>query len=334
MCCMPKSSDTFGDLEKLQSYFQTEVVGILEAGPDGRIARVNRGFAKLLGYGEEQLIGKTFNDLTHPDDQTLGLEYLKRLNAGEISTCQFEKRYISKSGEVIPVLANVQAGARDSAGRPQWYVTFIVSLSEVRRVQGALSSLTAKHEHIYDKTVQVLARAVEARDPYTAGHQENVAALAVQIGERLGLDTNRLQGLFLAGVVHDIGKIAVPAEFLSKPTKLTALEWSFIQGHAETGYNILREVDTPWPLAEIVYQHHERLDGSGYPRGLSGGDIILEARIISVADTVDSMIKPRPFRRDLGKEATISALRSSVSSHRMDGDVVEACLSLPSAFGH
>ncbi len=260
---MRKNNDAFGDIEKLQSYFQTEVVGIVEAGPDGRFARVNRGFAKLVDYGEEELVGKTFNDLTDPDDQALSLEYLKRLNAGEISTCQFEKRYISKSGEVIPALTSVQAGKRDAAGQPQWYVTFIVSLSEVHRVQHALSSLTAKHAHIYDKTVQVLSRAVEARDPYTAGHQGNVAALAIQIGERLGLDTNRLQGLYLAGTVHDIGKIAVPTEFLSKPTKLTSLEWSFIQGHAETGYRILREVDTPWPLAEIVYQHHERLDGSG-----------------------------------------------------------------------
>jgi PAS domain S-box-containing protein len=325
-------NQTLDDIEKLQSYFQTEVVGILEAGPDGRIAKVNRGFAKLMGYAEEELVGKTFNAITDPQDQEVSLAHLERLNKGEINVCQFEKRYISKSGDALPVLVSVQAGKRDAAGRPQWYVTFVVSLSEVQRVQGALSSLTAKQEHIYDKTVHVLSRAVEARDPYTAGHQDNVAALAAQIGERLGLEKDRLQGLYLAGVVHDIGKIAVPIEFLTKSTKLTDLEWSYIQSHAETGYKILSEVDTPWPLAEIVYQHHERLDGSGYPRGLAGDDIILEARIISVADMVDSMVRPRPYRRELGEEVTTSTLRSAVARRTMDSDVVEACLSLPSTF--
>ncbi len=329
---MAQRDESIDDVQKLQSYFQTEVVGIIEAGPDGRIARINRGFVNLLGYSEEELLGQTFNSITDPQDQALSLSYLERLNSGEISVCQFEKRYISKAGKAVPVLTSVQAGKRDASGRPQWYVTFVVSLAEVHRAQNTLSMLAAKQEHIYGKTVQVLSRAVEARDPYTAGHQENVSALCVQIGERLTLDASRIQGLYLAGIVHDIGKISVPAEFLSKPTRLTPLEWSFIQNHAETGYNILREVDTPWPLAEIVYQHHERIDGSGYPRGLSGDDILLEARIIAVADTVDSMTKPRPYRRDVGAEAAISALRSGVADHAMDKDVVDACLSLRTVF--
>ena len=326
---MEKKSDSTEEIEKLQSYFQTEVVGILEAGPDGLIANANRGLAKLLGYTSQELIGRNFNDITDPRDRDLSLDYLNRLNKGDMDICQFEKRYISKAGEILPVLTSVQAGKRDSNGRPQWYVTFVVSLAEVKRVQGALSSLSLKQEHIYEKTVQVLARAVEVRDPYTAGHQENVAALAVRIGEKLGLSQDRLHGLYLGGVVHDIGKIAVPSEFLTKPTKLTDLERSYIQNHAEIGFQILREVETPWPLADMVHQHHERLDGSGYPCGISGSDIILEARIISVADTVDSMMKPRPYRRDLGQDATVSALRSAASKKIMDTDVVEACLSLP-----
>ena len=317
---MEKKSASTEEIEKLQSYFQTEVVGILEAGPEGLIANANRGLAKLLGYTPQELIGRNFNDITDPRDRDLSLDYLNRLNKGDMDICQFEKRYISKTGEILPVLTSVQAGKRDASGKPQWYVTFVVSLAEVKRVQGALSSLSLKQEHIYEKTVQVLARAVEVRDPYTAGHQENVAALAVRIGEKLGLTQERLHGLYLGGVVHDIGKIAVPSEFLTKPTKLTDLERSYIQNHAEIGFQILREVETPWPLAEMVHQHHERLDGSGYPRGISGSDVILEARIISVADTVDSMMKPRPYRRDLGQDATVSALRSAASKKIMDTD--------------
>jgi PAS domain S-box-containing protein len=325
--------ETYADIDKLQSYFQTEVVGILEAGPDGRITKVNRGFIKLVGYDEHELVGRTFVSITAPEDQATSLDYLERLNRGELNVCQFEKRYLSKTGDVLPVLTSVQAGKRDASGRPQWYVTFVVSLAEVQRVQSALSSLTQKHESIYDKTINVLARAVEARDPYTAGHQENVAAMAVKIGERLGLDEDRLQGLYLGATVHDIGKIAVPVEFLTKPTALNALEWSYIQSHVDTGYRILREVDAPWPLAEMVHQHHERLDGSGYPRGLVGAEIILESRIISVADTVDSMMKPRPYRSELGAEVTISTLKSAASERKFDHEVVEACLSLRAPFG-
>lgn len=319
------------DLEKLQSYFQTEVVGILETGADGRIARANRGFGKLLGYSPDDLVGQSFNEITHPDDRALSLAYLQRLNSGEINVCHFEKRYISRSGETLPVLMSIQAGKRDAKGKPQWYVAFVASLSEVYRAKAALSQLHAKQERIYDTTVQVLARAVEARDPYTAGHQGNVGNLAIKIGERLGFDNHRLQGLYLGGLVHDIGKISVPAEFLSKPTKLTPVEWAHIQSHAETGYRIVRDIETPWPLAEMVHHHHERLDGSGYPTGISGDRIILEARIIAVADTIDSMMKPRPYRRELGAEKTIKVLKEE-SGKRFDPEIVEACLNLPGLF--
>ena len=138
-------------------------------------------------------------------------------------------------------------------------------------------------------TINVMASAVEARDPYTAGHQIRSATLACAIAEEMGLSKDKIEGIRMAGSIHDIGKLSIPAEILTKPTKLTNLEFSLIKEHSSSGYEMLKHVESPWPLAQIVYQHHERMNGSGYPRNLKGDEIILEARILAVSDVVESM---------------------------------------------
>ncbi|MDD5168153.1 MAG: PAS domain S-box protein [Syntrophales bacterium] len=176
-------------------------------------------------------------------------------------------------------------------------------------------------------TIQVMVSAVEVRDPYTAGHQIRSADLARAIAMEMGLPQEKIEGIRLAGSIHDIGKLAVPAEMLSKPTKLTNIEFSLIKEHALKGYEMLKDVDSPWPLAQIVYQHHERMDGSGYPRNLKGNDILLEARILSVADVVESMASHRPYRPALGIDAALE----EISKNRgllYDPEVVDACLRL------
>lgn len=145
-------------------------------------------------------------------------------------------------------------------------------------------------------TVQALSLTVESRDPYTAGHQRRVAELSGILGRRLGLPEDRLKGMYLAAMVHDLGKISVPAEILSKPGKLSAIEMNLIKVHPQAGFEILKDTQFPWPIAQIILQHHERLDGSGYPHGLSGGEILLEARIIAVTDVVEAMCSHRPYR--------------------------------------
>jgi len=178
-----------------------------------------------------------------------------------------------------------------------------------------------------EQTVEAMAALVEQRDPYTAGHQRRVAALAEAIGRRMGLDENRLKGLHLGGVVHDIGKISVPMEILNRPGRLSQLEFAIIQGHAEAGYEILKGIDFPWPVAEMVRQHHERLDGSGYPRGLKADEILLESRILAVADVVEAMYSHRPYRPGLGIDTALAEIERGAGTW-YDPVVVEHCCRL------
>ena len=175
-----------------------------------------------------------------------------------------------------------------------------------------------------EDTIQAIAATVEMRDPYTAGHQRRVAQLAEAIAAKLGMLPERVHGIRLASTVHDIGKIGVPAEILSKPTRLMELEYRIVQEHAAMGFNIMKDISFPWPIAEIAHQHHERMDGSGYPQGLKGADILLEARIVAVADVIESMASHRPYRASLGMTAALD----EINRHRgvlYDEQVVDAC---------
>jgi putative nucleotidyltransferase with HDIG domain len=176
-----------------------------------------------------------------------------------------------------------------------------------------------------EQTIQAMASIIEMRDPYTAGHGRQVAAISVAIANKMGLDAERVHGLHLAAIVHDLGKIAVPAEILCKPSHLTPIEYQLVKTHVRIGYDVLRAVEFPWPIADIVHQHHERLDGSGYPEGLSGDTILLEAKILAVADVVDSMISHRPYRAGLGLEATLAEIQKH-SGQLYDPAVALACL--------
>ena len=183
------------------------------------------------------------------------------------------------------------------------------------------------------ETIAALASVTVIRDPYTAGHQQRVASLACAIAEEMGLPADTVDGIRVAGTLHDIGKIAVPAEILTKPGKLSELEFGVVKSHAETSYEILKEIEFQWPVAEIVYQHHERCDGSGYPRGLKGDEILLEARILAVADVVEAMSSHRPYRPALELEAALEEVESG-SGTLYDPEVCGASLRLFREKGH
>jgi putative nucleotidyltransferase with HDIG domain len=178
-----------------------------------------------------------------------------------------------------------------------------------------------------EATVAALASVVELRDAYTAGHQRRVSDLAVAIARAMGLSETKIHGLFLAAVLHDIGKIQVPAEILTKPGKLTSVEFQLIQAHSEAGASIVQGVDFPWPIADIVRQHHERLDGSGYPNRLEGDAIIDEAKILAVADVVEAMMSHRPYRAALGIDAALDEIAKG-RGVRYDAAAVDACVAL------
>jgi putative nucleotidyltransferase with HDIG domain len=182
-------------------------------------------------------------------------------------------------------------------------------------------------EKAMDGVVHALSLVVESRDPYTAGHQRRVAGLARSIANKMGLSEWQVMGIYVAGLVHDVGKVAVPTEILSKPGKISQSEFNIIKAHSQVGYEILQRIDFPWPVTTAILQHHERLDGSGYPAGISGGEIILEARILGVADVVEAMSSHRPYRAALGLGSALEEIRAN-RGILYDPQVVDACLSL------
>jgi putative two-component system response regulator len=175
--------------------------------------------------------------------------------------------------------------------------------------------------------IRAITSVVETRDPYTAGHQRRVADLAKAMAAKTGLSPEEIEGIHMAALIHDLGKIRVPAEILSKPGRLTANEFNIIKEHSQVGYDIIKEIEFPWPVATIVLQHHERLDGSGYPSGLSGDDILVESRIIAVADVVEAMASHRPYRPGLGIDAALEEILKN-SGTRYDADLGRVCAQL------
>lgn len=186
---------------------------------------------------------------------------------------------------------------------------------------------TAMLREALDGIIQTVALTVETRDPYTAGHQKNVAIIACAIAVELGLPDERIEGIKMAGIIHDLGKISVPAEVLSRPGHLTQNEFNLIKDHPQAGYAILKDVQFPWPVAEIVLQHHEKIDGSGYPQGLTGDKILLEAKIITVADVLEAIAAHRPYRPALGLERAMEEIKRN-RGKSFDPEVVDACLKI------
>jgi putative two-component system response regulator len=196
---------------------------------------------------------------------------------------------------------------------------------ERKRSQQALQQSVDHLQRTLEQTVYALAATIEMRDPYTAGHQRRVANLAFAIARGMDLPHDEARGLRMAGLVHDIGKIQVPAEILSKPTRLTDVEWDLVKTHPRVGYDILKSIEFPWPVARIVLQHHERIDGSGYPEGLSGEDILLEAKILAVADVVEAMAWHRPYRPARPLEEALQEIEENKGT-LYEPDAVDACL--------
>lgn len=200
----------------------------------------------------------------------------------------------------------------------------------VSKLEAQLIELTEANTALRDivsGTVSAIGKLTEARDPYTSGHQERVAAIATAIAVRLGHDAEFCEGIRVAGLVHDVGKIYVPAEILTKPRRLTDAEFAIIREHPRVGYEILKDVKFPWPIAEYVVQHHERLDGTGYPDGLADDEISMGARILAVADVVEAMSSHRPYKTAAGHDKALDEIRQN-AGRLYDADVVSACLEM------
>lgn len=279
----------------------------------------NTGFGETFGLPDLECpfdptpVWETF----HPDDRAHVEESIKK-SAEQLSHWNTQWRIVTTSGK-LKWLRGIGTPHRLPNGDTIWN-SLLLDITEQKNTAASVSAAL-------QKTVHVLSAALEARDPYTAGHEQRVAEVSELIGRKMGLDKHRLEGLQLAATIHDVGKIRVPAEILSKPTRLTPAEFELIKEHSAVGANLITGIDFEWPISDIVRQHHERLDGTGYPDGLAGEDILIEARILGVADTLEAMSNHRPYRPGLGIKAAASEIRRGAGT-RYDPAVAKACLAL------
>jgi putative nucleotidyltransferase with HDIG domain/PAS domain S-box-containing protein len=285
---------------------------------------------KLTGWSANDIVGLPFMQVMRIlDPQTrsplLDMDALLRDHDGRLPFSGAGV-LVGRHGAELPIelsATSIQSQAEDFFG----VALVFRDVTQRKKAEEALKQSVRNLRRTLEETVTALAVTAEKRDPYTAGHQQRVAKLSSAIAEKLKLDADRVDGLRVASLLHDIGKIYVPAEILAKPARLTSMEMELMKTHSEVGHEILKNVSFPWPVAEMVLQHHERLDGAGYPCGLRGEAIMEEARILMVADVVEAMSSHRPYRAALG----LALALEEIGSHRglrYDERVVDACLSL------
>jgi PAS domain S-box-containing protein/putative nucleotidyltransferase with HDIG domain len=304
--------------------------GICGVNREGRITFINPAVLAITGYTADDLVGRDFHAVFHFRDFA-------------------EEQHDDRQCPIVTTIAtgrtsivsNTVFWRKDNSGFPVEYeatpmrekgaiigaVIIFRDITERKQAEEDIKRSLTMLKTALHGTVDALSSASETRDPYTAGHQRRVTQLACAIAEKMQLDAKVIDGMRVAALLHDIGKIYVPAEFLSKPGKLSEIERDLLKTHPQVGYDILKNIDFPWPVAEIVLQHHEKIDGSGYPRGLAGKEILLEARIVAVADIIEAMASHRPYRPSLGIEAALREIREKKST-LYDPEIVDVCMKL------
>jgi len=309
--------------EKYRTLFEDSRDAIYLNDKEGGLIDFNRSTLDLFGYSGEEMLGiNTKSVFVNPDEYQKLQDEIEQKG----SVREFEAKLRKKDGtEIDCLITSTVRLARDKS--IIGYQGIVRDISELESNRKQLEKTLKELRKALGGTIEAMALTVETRDPYTAGHQRRVSNLARAIATEMGVSEDQIQGIRLAGVIHDVGKISVPGEILSKPGRIGANEFGIIKEHPQVGYNILKTVDFPWPIAQIVLQHHERMDGSGYPFGISGDNILIEARILAVADVVEAMASHRPYRPALGIDVALREILKNRGSF-YDLDVVDACLRL------
>ena len=291
----------------------------------GRFSYVNERFAEIFGYASPtEVVGRDAKQFVAVKDRELVARHLLETGEGKLTGTDCCFTGLRKDRTTTEV--GVHGTAASYRGQPA-VVGLLQDISEKKRAEDAIRRHIVQLENSFMRTVEVAMTLSEMRDPYTRCHERRVADIAVAIGSEIGFDAHRTKGLRVAGQLHDIGKITIPTEILAKPTTLSPAEYELIKSHAKASFDVLKIVDFPWPVAQVALQHHERLDGSGYPQGLRGEEILLEARIIAVADVVEAMSSHRPYRPGLGIEEALAEIEHG-RGVLYDPIIVDACLKL------
>ncbi len=291
---------------------------------DRKFKYFNHRLPEIVGYSPDEILGIPLNSIISTVELDNLIDKYERRLAGEDLPALSEIRLKHKDGRSVYV--ELSAGLITYEGRPAGLIV-ARDITERKRTEEEFERTLERLRKTMGATIQAITLTVETRDPYTAGHQRRVADLARSIADEMGLDREKAEALRIAASIHDLGKISVPSEILSKPGRLTDREFELIKTHPKVGYDILKKIDFPWPIATIVLEHHERMDGSGYPQGLKDGEILNEARILAVADVVEAMVSHRPYRTAHKLEVALDEITSN-RGILYDPVVVDACLGL------
>ena len=305
----------------MKLFRQSSAIMLLVDPENGKIVEANDRASTFYGYDRQTL-------------ESMNVKDINQLDPGQVQQNMQRTMELQRNYFVFPhrlaygavKTAETYTGPVDFGGRTVLF-SIIHDITERQQMEHDLDETLRKLRQSFVKTVEMAGRIIEVRDPYTAGHQRRVAELARRIACDLGLSEETRDAIFYTGLVHDIGKIYVPSEILSKPGKLMETEWMLIKQHPLNSFEILEGLELPWPIARIALRHHERLDGSGYPNGLSGPEICIEARILAVADVVEAMASHRPYRVELGVDAALDEINRNRDS-LYDPEVVDACTDL------
>jgi len=303
---------------KYRTLVDNALIGVYRTNLAGQYIYANQAMAKILGYldANEMMKNGVCSRYKNITDREIFLNEL--MKNGLVR--DYELELLTHTGDVKNVIVSASIEGDEISG-------MMLDITERKKIENEYLENLSKLKRLMESTIYAIARIVEMRDPYTAGHQQRVAQLVLAIADEITLSEQCRTGLHLAAVIHDIGKISVPSEILTRPSKLNHTEFALIKTHPQVGYEILKEIEFPWPVAEIVYQHHERIDGSGYPRGLRGDEILLEAKILAVADVVEAMLSHRPYRPSRGIEITLKEIIDN-KGILYDEMVVDACIKI------
>ena len=291
----------------------------------GKFIDGNKAAERVIGYKREELIGSSFLKLKLLSLADIS-KAVKLLAKNLIGLPSGPDEFVLNRKDNSKVIVEISTYPVKIKGKTL-VLGIARDITERKKAEQQIKQSYEKLQRTMETTINTISKIIETRDPYTAGHQNRVSQLAVAIAQEMKLPEDKIEGIRIATLVHDIGKINIPAEILSKPSKLNEMELSLIKNHPKAGYDILKTIDFPWPVARIVLQHHERLDGSGYPQGLKGKKILLEAKIMGVADVVEAMSSHRPYRPSLGTDKALE----EISQNRgifYDPEVVDVCLKL------